>query len=102
MAALALGVGLGLALLAPAPQAIAQVYYRDAVTGQWVYDANPYKPRKAKTKRNRLASGPVDIQRSCRRQVRRSVGAIPGVRMRMPRSYPQLIDRCIANGGVYS
>jgi hypothetical protein len=83
-------------LATPAP---AQVYYRDAVTGQWVYDARPYKPHKAK--RLRSAAGPADVYRSCRRQVRRTVGAIPGVRMRMPRNYLQMIDHCVANGGVY-
>lgn len=97
---LAAAMGLGLAVFTPAPPAEAQVYYRDRATGQWVYDAQPYKPRKARGAQ--VASGPVAVQRSCRRQVRRSLGAIPGVRMRMPRSYPQLIDRCIANGGVYS
>ena len=92
--------GLGLAVLTLAPPAEAQAYYRDRATGQWIYDAKPYTQRKASPAR--LASGPVAIQRSCRRQVRRALGAVPGVRMRLPRSYPQLIDRCIANGGVCS
>jgi hypothetical protein len=42
------------------------------------------------------------IQRSCRRQVRRASGIIPGRRMRLPRAYYQFIDRCIAHGGVYT
>lgn len=39
--------------------------------------------------------------RSCRRQVRRAAGIIPGKRMRLPRAYHQFIDRCVANGGIY-
>jgi hypothetical protein len=41
------------------------------------------------------------IYRSCRRQVRRAAGIIPGKRMRLPRAYSQFVDRCVANGGVY-
>ena len=95
-----LALAAGIALFAPAQPAQAQVYYRDGATGQWLYDAKPYRPDKAK--RKRIASGPVDVYRNCRRQVRRSVGYVPHTRMRLPRNYHQMIDYCIANGGVYS
>jgi hypothetical protein len=41
------------------------------------------------------------MYRSCRRQVRRAAGIVPGKRMRLPRAYSQFVDRCVANGGVY-
>jgi hypothetical protein len=47
------------------------------------------------------ARGPDATYRDCRRQVRRAAGLIPGKRMRLPRAYSQLIDRCVSNGGVY-
>jgi hypothetical protein len=50
-----------------------------------------------------IAAASLDkTYRSCRRQVRRAAGIIPGTRMRLPRAYSQFIDRCVANGGVYS
>jgi hypothetical protein len=47
-------------------------------------------------------TSPDATYRSCRRQVRRAAGLIPGKRMRLPRAYHQFVDRCVANGGVYS
>ncbi len=47
-------------------------------------------------------AGADKVYRSCRRQVRRAAGIIPGRRMRLPRAYIHLVDRCVANGGIYS
>ena len=90
----------GAIMFGPVPRAEAQVYYRDQSTGQWVYDAKPYKKKKAK--RARVAAGPEATYKSCRRQVRRAAGIVPGTRARLPRAYQQFIDRCVANGGVYT
>jgi hypothetical protein len=49
----------------------------------------------------RSFASPDAMYRSCRRQVRRAAGIIPGKRMRLPRAYHAFIDRCVANGGVY-
>jgi hypothetical protein len=97
---LMLGLALGLGGLLAAPPAQAQAYYFDRATGQWQYDPRPHKPRAARAKR--VAAGPDATLRSCRRQVRQSVGYVPGRKMRLPRAYAQLVDRCVANGGVYS
>jgi hypothetical protein len=50
----------------------------------------------------RSFSSPDATYRSCRRQVRRAAGIIPSRRMRLPRAWHLFIDRCVANGGVYS
>jgi hypothetical protein len=86
-------------LMAAAPTA-AQVW--DRATGQWQADAPAFRPvSRAKAQRIAL-SGPDATYRSCRRQVRRAAGIVPGRHMRLPRPYHQFIDRCVANGGVYS
>jgi hypothetical protein len=89
-----------MALTPPAP-AQAQVYYFNRATGQWTYDHRPYRPQ-ARLRPRYSLSGADAVYRSCRRQVRRSLGAIPGIRFRPPRQMPFLVDRCVANGGVYS
>jgi hypothetical protein len=51
----------------------------------------------------RISTAGLDATyRSCRRQVRRAAGILPGKRMRLPRAYTHFVDRCVANGGVYS
>ncbi len=49
-----------------------------------------------------LAASYDATYRSCRRQVRRAAGIVPGKRMRLPRAYHVFVDRCVANGGIYN
>ncbi|MGL4729073.1 MAG: hypothetical protein ACRCWO_09975 [Bosea sp. (in: a-proteobacteria)] len=103
MRAVFMGLAAGFALLSilPSTPAQAQAYYWDRASGQWQYDPRPHKPRAA-ARSKRVASGTDAVYRSCRRQVRRAAGIVPGSRMRLPRAYSQFVDRCVANGGVYS
>ncbi len=46
-------------------------------------------------------AGADKVYRSCRRQVRRAAGIIPAGACAC-RAYIHLVDRCVANGGIYS